>query len=269
MARSLEKITSFQNPRIKLVGKLRDKRERARQNLFVIDALRDLQRALTCHYDIDHLFYCPALDSSGGALASLPDVVAYEISRDLMEKISYRDNPSPIVAVMRQKAPLTPDDFQQAKPERVLGLVNLQKPGNIGALLRTADAAGFQAALLVDTALDIYNPNIIRSSTGACFLDNIYNFDSTHALTLLRDGGYTTVAAAVDGEGNLYKADLRQPVAIILGTEDTGLDAVWQTACAMRVQIPMAGRLSDSLNVSVAGAVMMYETLRQNSPTLG
>lgn len=266
MARLLEKITSFQNARIRQVKKLRDKRERVRENLFVIDDLRDLSRALACDYAIDHLFYCPALDTNGSALTPLSDALAFEVPRDLMEKISYRDNPSPVVAVMRQKPARTLDDFQQESPARILGLVNLQKPGNIGALLRTADAAGFQAVLLIDTALDIYNPNIIRSSTGACFLDNVYHFDSAQALNLLRNGNYSTVAAAVAGDHSLYEADLRAPIAIILGTEDQGLDVTWQQSCDTRVQIPMAGRLSDSLNVSVAGAVMMYETLRQNMP---
>lgn len=266
MARLLEKITSFQNDRVKLVKKLRDKRGRVRENLFVIDELRDLHRALACGYDIDHLFYCPALDTNASALTTLPDSLAYEVPRNLMEKISYRENPSPVVAIMRQKPARTLDDFQRDAPARILGLANLQKPGNIGALLRTADAAGFQAVLLIDTALDIYNPNIIRSSTGACFLNNIYHFASAQALGLLRDGNYTMVAAAVDGDHSLYEANLQAPIAIILGTEDQGLDDTWQRACNIRVQIPMAGRLSDSLNVSVAGAVMMYETFRQNTP---
>lgn len=266
MAHLLEKITSFQNARVKQVKKLRDKRERIRENLFVIDDLRDLKRAMACGYAIDHLFYCPALDANDSALTPLPEALAYEVPRDLIEKIGYRDNPSPIVAVMRQKPARTLNDFQRAAPARILGLVNLQKPGNIGALLRTADAAGFQAVLLIDTTLDVYNPNIIRSSTGACFLDNIYHVASVQALSLLRNGNYSTVAAAVDGDHSLYDADLRAPIAIILGTEDQGLDVTWQQSCDTRVQIPMAGRLSDSLNVSVAGAVMMYETLRQNTP---
>lgn len=187
-----------------------------------------------------------------------------------MEKVSYRENPTPIVAVMKQKPPLNLDHLRDAAGTQLLALVNLQKPGNIGALLRTADATGFKTILLVDTSLDIYNPNIIRSSTGACFLGNIYTLSTSQALTYFKEAGYAIIAAAVDGHVDLFDVDLRSKVVIALGTEDCGLDANWLQQADQRVRIPMVGQIADSLNVSVSGAIFMYEALRQrrNSFTL-
>src|SRR5262249_28719107 len=161
----------------------------------------------------------------------------------------------------RQKSTLA--DFDENASRHILALVDLRKPGNIGALLRTADAAGFGTILLVDSALDIYNPNIIRSSTGACFLENIYCVSTEQALQYLRSGGYRLIAGHLEGTRSLYDVDFREKSALILGTEDTGLSAVWRDHCDDLVKIPVVGEVTDSLNVSVAGAVFMYEALRQ------
>jgi TrmH family RNA methyltransferase len=258
-----EKITSFQNPRIKQVRRLREKKGRIDDGLFVIDEPRDLSRALACGYTLQHVFYCPTLDPQRAAVDRLPAGTSiYEIERDLMEKIGYRENPSAIVAVMHSQPPKRAREFDGGAA-CVLGLVGLEKPGNIGALLRTADATGFDAVLLIDTALDLYNPNVIRSSTGACFLGNIYTLTSAEAIALLSQRGYTVYAAAVEGETSLYATTFTDRCAVILGTEDLGLDVTWLQAADARAQIPMVGKLSDSLNVSVSGAIFMAEVLRQ------
>jgi TrmH family RNA methyltransferase len=258
-----EKITSFQNPRIKQVRRLREKKGRVEEALFVIDEPRDLSRALACGYTLQHVFYCPTLDPRRAAVDRLPTGTSiHEIERDLMEKIGYRENPSAIVAVMHSQPPKGAREFD-GSAACVLGLVGLEKPGNIGALLRTADATGFDAVLLIDTALDLYNPNVIRSSTGACFLGNVYSLTSAEASALLRRRRYALYAAAVDGETSLYDIAFDDRCAVILGTEDVGLDATWLQAADVRAQIPMVGTLSDSLNVSVSGAIFMAEVLRQ------
>jgi TrmH family RNA methyltransferase len=164
---------------------------------------------------------------------------------------------------MVQYPVLDAEALAQVDAERVLVLVDLRKPGNIGALLRTADATGFRAVLLVDTSVDIYNPNVIRSSTGASFLHNIYDVTSQEAAAFLEARGYRTLAAVVDGETSLFETNLRGKTAVILGTEDHGLPDFWMKNATQCVRIPMVGSLSDSLNVSVSGAVMMYEVLRQ------
>lgn len=222
--------------------------------------MRDLTRALACGYKIAHVFYCAELDANQD-IDALGNAPIYDIPRDIMDKISYRSTPSSIVAVMHQ--PQHQPALSEIASPLVLGLVNLQKPGNIGALLRTADATGFKAILLIDTSLDLYNPNVIRSSTGAVFLNNIYTVSGEQALTFFHDYDYSIVAGIVDGDTPLPEVDFRRKSAILLGTEDVGLDDFWQSKCDVRVTIPMVGEISDSFNVSVSGAIFMYEALRQ------
>lgn len=257
-----EKITSFQNPRLKLIKKLRDKKGREQESRFVIDDQRDLERALERGYRVDYVFYCPEL--AGGAFVhGLPREQIYEVSRDIMEKVSYRTNPGGFVAVMFQKPLRGAQALEGIADRPVIGLVNLQKPGNIGALLRTADATGFKAVFLIDSTLDLYNPNIIRSSTGACFLDTLYTLTGAEARTFFQKRGYTTIAAHLDGGMGLYDLRFDERSAVLLGTEDVGLDDTWTAFCDVLARIPMAGQITDSLNVSVSGAIFMYEVLRQ------
>ncbi len=256
----MKRILSLQNPRVKQINKLRDKKGRESEKRFVIDYERDLERAVTCGYAIDYLFYCPALDHND---VTLPAAPVYEVSREIMEKLSYRENPSPVIAVIKQTQHKDVSYLHEISASYILGLVNLQKPGNIGALLRSADAAGFKAVLLIDIALDLYNPNIIRSSTGAVFLNNIYSISSATAIDFLHSKTYKIVAAAVEGEKSIFEVDFTQKSAVIMGTEDRGLDAHWLSQSSSRVRIPMEGVLSDSLNVSVSGALFMFEALRQ------
>jgi RNA methyltransferase, TrmH family len=262
---TLKEITSAQNPKVKLIKKLRNKRGREQENRFVIDSDRDLIRAMNCVYNVDYLLYCPELGSHEdiNVLEHLHSSQVYEIPPELMSKVSYRQNPTQFVAVMRQKKQSGMDDLQNVSNSPVLALVNLQKPGNIGALLRTADASGFKSIFLVDTALDIYNPNIIRSSTGASFLNNIYSLSSAEALRFFHKNEYTIFATALDGSVDIFAADFQETMAIVLGTEDKGLDSFWLENADFKIKIPMMGILSDSLNVSVSGAIIMYEVLRQ------
>lgn len=257
----MEKITSPHNPRIKQVTHLRDKKGRIQENRFVVDYERDLQRAVGCGCEIDYVLYCPSL----GAGAFPPvDAPVFEITADLMAKISYRENPSSIVAVLKAPPPPLLTTLEETPPDLILGLVGLQKPGNIGALLRTADATGFTTILLIDIALDLYNPNIIRSSTGAVFLNNCISCTTGQALAFFQEYAVTIIAAAVDGEVALSDAPFVGRCATILGTEDTGLGEVWLQAANIRARIPMRGTLADSLNVSVSGAMFMYEAMRQH-----
>ena len=259
---TFEQITSLQNSKVKLINRLHTKRGRVQENLFVIDYERDLERALNQGYEIEFVLYCPEI-TDASALERIAETTVYEISQQILNKVSYRENSTGIVAVMRSKASRGLAELQGARVEHVIGLVDLKKPGNIGALLRTADVTGFDAILLIDMSLDLYNPNIIRSSTGACFLDNIYQLNTSSAIDYCKANDMQIIAAHVDGDETLYDVDFRQKTAIMLGTEDKGLSQQWVQNSDRLIKIPMAGRISDSLNVSVSGAVFMYEALRQ------
>lgn len=260
--RLYDRITSFQNPRVKLARQLQDKKARQREKRFVIDYSRDLERALQQGYQVDYVLVAPDLlpDDDKPLLARLHAPI-FEVSSPILEKAGYRQHPTGLVAVVHQPLPRPLPVPSSQRP--VLLLVALEKPGNIGALLRTADATGVEITLLVDVALDRYNPNLIRASTGACFLPFVYETTTQDALTFCRQYGYNIVAAHLEGTRSLFELDLRQPVAVVLGTEDVGLPPVWRDACHTLMKIPMVGTLTDSLNVSVAGAVILYEAMRQ------
>lgn len=257
-----ERITSLQNPRVKLVRALRDKTDRLKHGLFVIDDERDLERALATGHEIVFGFVCPEL-ARGRRVPDVPAALLHEVTREVMLKVSYRENPSAHVVVLQAHTERGAEDLDRVPDAPVLALVGLQKPGNIGALMRTADASGFASVFLIDTALDRYNPNIIRASTGACFLDNVYRLDPGRALRFFKARDYLTVAAHLQGKASLYEVRFPARTAVVLGTEDVGLDDRWRDASRVLMKIPMVGQVTDSLNVSVSGAVIMYEVFRQ------
>ena len=252
-------ITSAHNNRVKLVNRLRSKRGRRQEARFVIDYERDLQRALRFGYQIDFVLYCAdhCLPPDFG------DIETHPVAPSLLKRVSYRENPDGIVAVMYSKPAKEAAQLEAAQINHAIVLVDLQVPGNIGALLRTADSAGIDAVILVDSALDLYNPNIIRSSTGACFLDNIYQLSGEEALVFLKRDGFQIVAADVAAERSLFEMDFRTTSAIVLGTEESGLTETWISSADEVARIPMNGVASDSLNVSVSGALFIYELVRQ------
>ena len=213
-------------------------------------------------FAVDFALHCP--DASDGVRQRLPECAAcYEVTPALMKRLSYRENPDGLIAVMRSGPVRGMEALTRTTVETALLLVDLRVPGNIGALLRTADAAGVDAVALVDCALDLYNPNIIRNSAGACFRDNIYQLGGAEAIRHFATAGLQLIAADDSGSESVFDCDLRQPTAIALGAEDRGLPPAWHEACHKRVAIPMRSGISDSLNVSVSGAVFVYEMLRQ------
>ncbi len=253
-------ITSAQNSKIKLVNRLRGKRGRQREARFVIDYKRDLQRALQLGYDIDFVLYCP----EGAHPQDCFDCETHQLRPALFKRVSYRENPDGVLAVLRSKPAKALAQLEAAEIDQAIVLVNLRVPGNIGALLRTADAVGMDAVILVDTAVDIYNPNVIRSSTGACFLDNIYRLKGEEALAHFKTAGFQIVATEVAGALTLFDVDFHKKSVIVLGSEDSGLDEDWINLADQVARIPMGGAISDSLNVSVSGSLFMYELYRQN-----
>lgn len=258
-------ITSPQNDKIKLTSKLSEKRQREKTGLFRVDDTRDLRRALAGGYEIEFALFCPQLATAEdeALIHEYDNALIYEVDLDLMQKASYRQNPGGLVAVLHQQD-LPMLATTNLGVSHILGMVQLTKPGNIGALLRTADAAGFRTIFLIDTPLDIYNPNIIRSSTGTCFLNNLYSLTTQEAIAFFRQNTIKMLAAHLAGSMSLFDYDFTQQRTVVLvGAEDTGLDESWVATCDALVKIPMQGQIVDSLNVSVSGAIIMYEALRQ------
>lgn len=263
-----EIITSPKNPKIQLIQKLRDKKWRQREKQFVIDDVRDLMRAVQLGSSVSYILYSPSLlDEAETKLITTSTAPVFEIPTDTLKKISYRENPSGIIAVLNEPSAPKLVDLHSEHVPTILALVGLTKPGNIGALLRTADATGIQAVFLVDIDVDLYNPNIIRASTGACFRNNVYHTTTHEAQQWFLQHKYHVVALHLEGKTDLFDVDFSQKTALVLGTEDTGLSNQWVTGNTILTKIPMQSEIVDSLNVSVTGAICMFEALRQRNNT--
>jgi TrmH family RNA methyltransferase len=262
-------ITSLQNQRVKDAAKLRDRRQREKQGRFLIDGVRELDRALDAGLQPADVFVCPAHFSSDAArqLAAkldrtCPDVVS-EVTPEVFEKLAFGERLEGIVAALPTPTKRL-DDLQLPADALVCVLESVEKPGNVGAILRSADAAGVAAVIVADERTDLFNPNAVRASMGALFTVPTAAADAAATLAWLRDRRYSMWAARV-GSGPLYTdASYAGPTAIILGSEAEGLSARWWADDIRPIHLPMLGR-ADSLNVSVAAAVMIYEALRQRT----
>lgn len=253
-------ITSLQNPRIKQVRRLRDQRSRFEEGRYVIDSRRDLARALSAGHQVDYVLVESSLF---GSLSDVPLDMQISVSAQAMDKASYRDNSDGITAVMVRQAVPGAEEFMRTWRGPVLGLVALEKPGNVGALLRTADAAGFGSVVLIDCPIDIYNPNVIRASTGAVFLGNLYEMTTTEAQEVFSACDLRTYATHLDAATDAFSVRFVKASVLLMGKEDAGLPDEWLAFADERIIIPMAGQIADSLNVAAAGAVLMYEVYRQ------
>jgi TrmH family RNA methyltransferase len=257
-------ITSLQNQRIKDVAKLGQLRERRKQNLFVIEGLRELSQAVAGGYDITGLFVCDELLSGDGAeLIDRLNLRAEKVSAEVFGRIAYRDASDGLIALSRPKS-LSPEEVRLSACPFVVVLEAVEKPGNLGAILRTADAAGVDAVMVCDPKTDIYNPNVIRSSIGCVFTKQIAVCTSEEALHWLRQAGIRIHAAELTASECYHAADFTLPSAIVMGTEADGLTDFWLQNADRRIKIPMRGYV-DSLNVSVSTAVLTFEAMRQRS----
>lgn len=255
-------IESPKNPRVKALVKLRERRMREAQGKFIIEGIRELGRAVQAQVTLETLYLCPAfVNSESWTLLNTLQTPKTELSKQAFGKVSLRQNPDGVLAVA-----VTPsvnlEDLNFSEDALVLVLDGLEKPGNLGALLRTADAADVSAVLVSGAGTDLYNPNVVRSSVGSVFSRPTLSVDEQTLSEFLRVQGFKLVAAMPDAQQNYWQADLSGKVAIVLGTEHDGLSEHWQRAATVQVSIPMYG-LADSLNVATSGALFMYEVLRQ------
>ncbi|MBE7559115.1 RNA methyltransferase [bacterium] len=254
-------ITSTQNPRVKELVALR----KERGTLALVEGAREIEAALQARALIRSVWLCPARLSEPER-ALLPQLSAAcpeptEVAPHVFEKIAYREHPGGLLVVVQpQRRALS----QLALSQRPLLLLveGVEKPGNAGAMLRTADAAGVDAVLFCDCPLDLYNPNLIRASLGTVFTLPAVATTGEEACAFLARQGIRPILAAPQAERDYFDADLSGPCAIVVGSESAGLSRTWEKLNALRVRIPMQGS-SDSLNVSVAAAILLFEALRQ------
>ncbi len=269
----IQEITSAQNPKIKEVALLLEKsRERRKQSLFVVEGLREVTSALKNGYTIKSLFFNGELFSNDDILnfAKQTDgasaIQLFSLTAPAYSKIAYRENTEGVVALIHEKN-LTLDRIQFGKRWKsplVLILERVEKPGNLGALLRTADACGIDAVLVCDPLTDLYNPNLIRSSLGGIFTTQVVACTNEEALQWLRHNKINILTAQLQDSSWYYDTDMLSPTAIVMGTESTGLTEFWRKEAKAHIKIPMLGEL-DSLNVSVSAAILCYEAVRQRS----
>ena len=252
-------ITSTKNPRIKNLLALQQKSaERRRAGLFVVEGRRELEHCLEAGYEVVELYVCPELLPAD---FRLPDSTVQVISPAVYERIAYRGTTEGVVAVVRTRHLMLSDLRLSANPLIVV-LESVEKPGNLGAILRSADAAGADAVVVCDPLTDLYNPNLIRASIGAIFTVPTVACSSAECIGYLKERDIQILTAQLQDSHPYYDTDMRQPTAIVMGTESTGLTDQWRQAATAHIRIPMLGRL-DSLNVSVSSAILLYEAVRQ------
>jgi len=260
------KITSGQNQTVKHVIALRDRRDREREQLTVLEGYRELTRAREYGMEIVECFFAPAHflgENEFPLLETLAQngVKVMEVTAQLLEKMAYRDRPEGLIAIARMKRhtleniPIVPDGLY-------LIAEAVEKPGNLGSILRSADAAGVDGLIICDKCTDIYNPNVIRASTGALFSVPLAEADSKSALAWLRKHNIKTLAATPHTDQIYTDVDMTQSVAIVVGTEQCGLSEIWMQNADLQVRIPMLGKI-DSLNVATATTILLYEAARQ------
>ena len=251
-------ITSKTNPKIKNIVKLQKASERREQNLIIIEGQREIERAQQCGFEIDQLYVCPTL------LREPLHIVAgsmEEVSEEVFEKIAYREGSDGLLALARPKY----KSLSEFKPKRdalIIVLETVEKPGNLGAVMRTADAAGVDAVIVADPGTDLYNPNAIRASIGCIFSVPVYACSTDECIKWLKGNGIRIYCTYLKASIDYLDADFRKASALVMGTEATGISDAWVKAADQNIIIPMNG-IADSLNVSVTTAIVTFEAIRQ------
>jgi TrmH family RNA methyltransferase len=282
-----EKITSLQNPRLKRLVRLRDRRPRDEEGVFLIEGYRELRRALEKGVRPAELFVAPEwfLGENEPALIAQAEAAGaqvFELTKEAFAKVAYRERPDGLLAVAPQwkKTLADLDDIvgrglsptglegvgDKARPTEPFLLVveAIEKPGNLGTLLRGADAAGVDAVIVCDPVTDIFNPNVVRASTGVLFSVPVVVAESAAVRVWLREKAIRAVATTPAAETIYSAADLRGPLALVMGSEQYGLSEFWLRESDARVRIPMAGQ-ADSLNVAMAAIITLFEAARQRA----
>jgi len=265
-------INSLANPRIKNILKLQaNSRDRREQNLFVIEGYREISRALVSGIEIKELYVCPELDRQGRSeelIDQASRMQVFEVGKAAFSRIAYREGSDGLVALAVPRN-LRLDELHLSSNPFILILESVEKPGNLGAIMRTADAAGIDAVIVCDPLTDIYNPNAIRSGVGCIFSVQVVTCSSVEAIEWLHKKKIQAYAAALtDNALTYHQVDFMGPSAIVMGTEATGLSSEWLERSDACIIIPMKG-IADSLNVSTSAAVLVFEAVRQREKGRG
>lgn len=254
-------ISSVQNERVKRVVALQQKSaERRRAGLFVVEGRRELQHCIEAGLQMESVFWCPELLAEE-PISLTSDVI--EVTRQVYEKMAYRGSTEGLLAVVHSRQ-LTLADLQLPEKPLIVVVESVEKPGNLGAILRSADAAGATAVIVCDPLTDLYNPNLIRSSVGAFFSVPCVACSSEECIAFLKQHGVQILTAQLQDSSLYYDVDMQQATAIVMGTESTGLTQQWREVADAHIRIPMLGRI-DSLNVSVSAAILLFEAVRQRN----
>lgn len=264
----VERITSAQNPKIKLLTQLQSKsRARRDSGLFVVEGRREIMHCIEGGFRIRSIFVCPEILQDKGFEAIGAAESVFEVPQELYDKIAYRGGTEGVIAQVHSRSVTLRDLGIEAKiaaggKPLVAVLESVEKPGNLGAVLRSADAASADAVIVCDPLTDLFNPNLIRSSIGAIFTVPTVACTSEEAIKWLKMNNFAILTAQLQDSSLYYDCDMTGATAIVMGTESTGLSGMWREAATAHIRIPMLGRL-DSLNVSISAAILIFEALRQ------
>ncbi|TMM53903.1 RNA methyltransferase [Maribacter algarum] len=262
----IKEISSLQNPLVKKILMLKEKsRERKKSGLFILEGQRELELALKGGYEVDTLLFHNALITKE-AILQITSHLKYavnliSVSKEVYQKIAYRETTEGLMAIINSKSHGLDELGLKGNP-LILVAEAPEKPGNIGALLRTADAANLDAVIIANPKGDIYNPNIIRSSVGCIFTNQIATGSTSEVLNFLKSKNIDMYCAALTASGSYTNVNFKKAAAIVVGTEATGLTQEWLENSTQNIIIPMRGEI-DSMNVSVSAAIVIFEALRQ------
>ena len=253
-------ISSTQNPRIKHLLQLQQKSaQRRADGLFVVEGRREVEHCLSAGFTLRTVFVCEEIADVPASLLQGIEVIS--VARNVYERIAYRSGTEGIVAVVETRQTAL-GDLQLSASPLIVVLESVEKPGNLGAVLRSADAAGADAVVVCDPLTDLYNPNLIRSAVGALFTVPCVACSTEECIAFCKEKGIQILTAQLQDSNLYYDTPMTGPTAIVMGTEATGLTEQWRQAADAHIRIPMLGRL-DSLNVSVSAAILLFEAVRQ------
>lgn len=259
----MKQITSAQNPYIKSLLLLQEKAKARKQTgTFLIEGKREILLAIKGGYRIETLLFYPELISENEInklVQNTTDLI--EINKDIFEKLAYRESTEGVIAVANSKS-FSLSDLKLNENPLLLIAEAPEKPGNIGALLRTADAANLDAVIIANPKGDLYNPNIVRSSVGCLFTNQIATGTTSEIIAFLKERKINFYCATLQNSTSYHTQDYTMPSALVVGTEATGLSQEWREAATQNIIIPMQGEI-DSMNVSVAAAILIFEAKRQ------
>ncbi|WNM18758.1 TrmH family RNA methyltransferase [Flavobacterium capsici] len=261
----MKQITSSQNPFIKSLVLLQEKAKARKQSgMFLIEGIREIELALKGKYQLVTLLFVPELFDETNVkklVNNNSEIEIIEISREVYQKLAYRDTTEGIIAVAKTKSHLL-TELQLPENPLLLVMESIEKPGNIGAMLRTCDAANIDAVLVADAKTDLYNPNMVRSSVGCLFTNQIAVGTTEEIIEYLQKNNINFYSATLQNSTSYHTQDYTKPSALVVGTEATGLSKPWREKAKQNIIIPMQGEI-DSMNVSVAAAILLFEAKRQ------